>query len=46
MTEIYKKLAKHLNNTPGGFPETESGVELRILKIFLLNKKLKLLHFL
>ncbi len=32
MTDIYKKLAKHLDNLPGGFPETESGVELRILK--------------
>ncbi len=30
--EIYKKLAKHLDNLPGGFPSTESGVELRILK--------------
>ena len=32
MDDIYKKLAKHLNNTPGGFPPTESGVEIRILK--------------
>jgi NAD-dependent dihydropyrimidine dehydrogenase PreA subunit/DNA-binding Lrp family transcriptional regulator len=30
--EIYKKLAGHLDNLPGGFPPTESGVELRILK--------------
>jgi ferredoxin len=30
--EIYQKLAKHLDNLPGGFPPTESGVELRILK--------------
>lgn len=30
--DIYKKLAKHLNNLPGGFPSTESGVELRILR--------------
>ncbi len=30
--EIYKKLAKHLDNLPGGFPPTENGVELRILK--------------
>ncbi len=29
---VYIKLAKHLNNTPGGFPPTESGVEIRILK--------------
>ncbi len=32
MTDVYKKLALHLDNTPGGYPETESGVELRILK--------------
>ncbi|MCK5164173.1 MAG: 4Fe-4S ferredoxin, partial [Desulfobacula sp.] len=32
MEDIYKKLAIHLDNTPSGFPETESGVELRILK--------------
>ena len=30
--DVYKKLAIHLDNTPGGYPETESGVELRILK--------------
>ena len=32
MTDVFKKLAIHLDNTPSGFPETESGVELRILK--------------
>ena len=32
MTNIYKNLAIHLNRTPGGFPETKTGVELRILK--------------
>ncbi|MDM8535900.1 4Fe-4S dicluster domain-containing protein [Desulfobacterales bacterium HSG17] len=32
MTEIYKKLATHLDNLPAGFPPTETGVELRILK--------------
>ncbi|WP_299979834.1 ATP-binding protein [Desulfobacula sp.] len=32
MNDVYKKLAAHLDNTPSGFPETESGVELRILK--------------
>jgi ferredoxin len=30
--EIYQKLAKHLDNLPGGFPSTDSGVEFRILK--------------
>ncbi len=32
MTDVFKKLAVHLDNTPGGYPSTESGVELRILK--------------
>ncbi|MCP4748980.1 MAG: 4Fe-4S dicluster domain-containing protein [Desulfobacteraceae bacterium] len=32
MTDIYQKLATHLNNLPAGYPATESGVELRILK--------------
>ncbi len=32
MENVYKKLAIHLDNTPSGYPETESGVELRILK--------------
>ena len=32
MTDVYKKLAKHLDNLPTGYPSTESGVELRILK--------------
>ncbi|MDF2677654.1 MAG: 4Fe-4S ferredoxin iron-sulfur binding domain protein, partial [Bacillota bacterium] len=30
--DLYHKLAKHLDNLPGGFPETNSGVEIRILK--------------
>ena len=30
--EIYKKLANYLDDMPGGFPATESGVELRILR--------------
>jgi len=30
--DIYKQLAKHLDDMPGGFPSTESGVELRILR--------------
>lgn len=29
---VYRKLAKHLDRLPGGFPATESGVEIRILK--------------
>ena len=30
--EIYQQLARHLDDLPGGFPSTESGVELRILR--------------
>lgn len=30
--EIYQKLAKHLDNLPGGFPSTNTGVEIRILR--------------
>ena len=30
--EVYPQLARHLDDLPGGFPSTESGVELRILK--------------
>ena len=32
MSDVYKNLAKHLDNLPAGFPATDSGVELRILK--------------
>jgi len=34
MNNVYKRLAKHLDDLPAGFPATESGVELRILKRF------------
>jgi electron transport complex protein RnfB len=30
--DVYKKLAKYLDDMPGGFPATESGVEFRILR--------------
>ncbi|MGB7297637.1 MAG: 4Fe-4S binding protein [Candidatus Aminicenantales bacterium] len=30
--EVYQRLAKRLDDMPGGFPATESGVELRILR--------------
>lgn len=30
--DIYRKLAEHLDNLPGGFPSTETGVERRILR--------------
>ncbi|MGC9194388.1 MAG: 4Fe-4S binding protein [Syntrophobacteraceae bacterium] len=29
---VYERLRKHLDSLPGGYPATESGVELRILK--------------
>ncbi len=32
--DIYHKLAHHLDNLPAGFPSTESGVEIRILRRF------------
>ncbi len=32
MEDIYKRLADHLDKLPAGFPPTDSGVELRILK--------------
>jgi electron transport complex protein RnfB len=30
--DVYERLAQHLDTLPAGFPKTESGVELRILK--------------
>ena len=30
--DIYRRLARHLDGLPGGFPSTSSGVELRILR--------------
>jgi len=30
--DIYRRLAKHLDDLPAGFPPTKSGVELRILR--------------
>lgn len=35
MNSVFKQLAQHLDQTPNGFPETKSGVELKILaKLF------------
>ncbi len=31
-TDIYENLADHLDNLPGGYPRTESGAEMRILR--------------
>jgi len=32
MNDIYERLKEHMDRLPGGFPATETGVELRILK--------------
>jgi Na+-translocating ferredoxin:NAD+ oxidoreductase subunit B len=32
ITDVYERLARHLDSTPAGFPRTPSGVELRILR--------------
>jgi ferredoxin len=32
MTDVYRRLRDHLDSLPAGFPATETGVELRILK--------------
>ena len=32
MADVYTRLARHLDDLPAGFPATESGVEIRILK--------------
>ena len=32
MSDVYQQLAEHLNRLPAGYPATDSGVELRILK--------------
>ena len=43
--DVYKKLARHLDNLPGGFPATDSGVELRILRrLFTLEEAAFALH--
>jgi len=31
-TNVYQKLRKHLDDLPGGYPATDTGVEMRILK--------------
>ena len=32
METVYEKLRDHLDSLPGGYPATDNGVELRILK--------------
>jgi NAD-dependent dihydropyrimidine dehydrogenase PreA subunit len=40
--DIYEKLAEHLDNLPGGFPRTTSGVEIRILRRLFTHDEAKL----
>lgn len=43
--DVYKRLARHLDDLPAGFPPTKSGVELRILKqLFLEDEAEMALH--
>jgi hypothetical protein len=37
--EVYRKTAEVLNTLPNGFPPTESGVEIKLLKKFLSRTK-------
>jgi electron transport complex protein RnfB len=32
-TDVYQRLAQHLDDLPAGYPPTDSGVELRILRV-------------
>jgi len=40
--ELYVKLRKHLDKQPGGFPETQSGAEIDILKRFYTPEQAKI----
>jgi electron transport complex protein RnfB len=42
MEDVYKKLADFLDKLPGGYPATESGVELRILEKLFNQEEAKL----
>jgi len=39
---VYERLAQHLDKLPGGFPPSDSGVELRLLKRLFTPKEAKL----
>jgi len=43
---VYLRLAEHLNNLPGGFPSTASGVEQRILRRLFTPEEAELATFL
>ncbi len=38
-TSVYRKLQRHLDTFPIGFPETQTGVDLRVLKYFFTEKE-------
>ena len=42
MTDIYHRLAQHLDRLPAGFPATETGVELKILRRFFSEEEAKI----
>lgn len=46
MKDIYKALAIHLDNLPGGFPATDDGLEIRILKRLFNEEEAELATFL
>jgi len=39
ITIVYAKFSKHLGKPPSGFPATDSGVEIRILKRLFTEKE-------
>ncbi len=41
-SEVYRALQQHLDSMPGGFPATESGVEIQILKRLFTEEEAKL----
>ncbi|MEW5908712.1 MAG: 4Fe-4S binding protein [Thermodesulfobacteriota bacterium] len=43
---VYFRLAEHLDNLPGGFPSTESGVEQRILRRLFTSEEAEMATFL
>jgi len=45
-TEIYRDLQKHLDKLPVGYPSTESGVEIRLLKYFFTPEEAKVATYL
>ncbi|HUX99353.1 MAG TPA: 4Fe-4S binding protein [Candidatus Deferrimicrobium sp.] len=44
--DIYRKLQKHLDSMPIGFPATENGAEIRVLKAFFTPEEAKFATFL